>query len=215
MKIKVFQGGFDKNLCYLIWCDESNRAAIVDPSVEPNEILEYINYHDLILEKILITHTHHDHISFLEEFLFQFPNINIYGYKQPVKSLPGNFIGVSEREIINVGKNILTALHTPGHYPDCICFWSIDQDIVFTGDTMFVGRTGRTISSGSVIEDLFNSIYGKLLNLPMSTKIYPGHNYGFSKSCTIQENIQYSQFFQCKSLAEFKLVMENYEQNRK
>ena len=43
MEVKSFIGGFDKNLCYLIWCDESNRAAIVDPSVEPNEIFEVIN----------------------------------------------------------------------------------------------------------------------------------------------------------------------------
>ena len=46
MKIKVFQGGYDKNLCYLLWCEESLRAAIIDPSVEPLEIFEYIENND-------------------------------------------------------------------------------------------------------------------------------------------------------------------------
>lgn len=215
MLIKVFQGGYDKNLCYLIWCEESKRAAIIDPSVETNVIFEFIEKNRLILEKILITHTHHDHVSFLEDFLFRYSNVNIYGYNKPVKTLPGNFIGVSDREIINIGKNILTVIHTPGHYPDCVCYWSVDQEYVFTGDTMFVGRSGRTISTGSLIEELYDSIYKKILDLPRRTKIFPGHNYGFSKSCSIQKNIQYSPFFQCKSLSEFKIVMENYERNRK
>tara|TARA_Y100001968_G_scaffold285750_1_gene285954 strand:- start:108 stop:755 length:648 start_codon:yes stop_codon:yes gene_type:complete len=215
MKIKVFQGGYDKNLCYLLWCEESLRAAIIDPSVEPLEIFEYIENNDLFLEKILITHTHHDHIAFLDDFIFKFPNLKVFGYKESVKKNINNYIGITNREIINVGKNILTAIYTPGHYPDSICYWNIDNKCIFTGDTMFVGRTGRTISSGSSIEELFNSIYFKLLKLSNSTRIYPGHNYGFSKSCTIQENIQYSPFFQCKTLAEFKIVMDNYERNRK
>ena len=55
MEISVFQGGYDKNLCYLIWCKESKRAAIIDPSVEPLTIFDKINVENLILEKIIIT----------------------------------------------------------------------------------------------------------------------------------------------------------------
>ena len=71
MKVKVFQGGYDRNFCYLIWCKESLRAAVVDPSVEPLEVFEFIEAKNLILEKILVTHTHHDHIAFLEDFTFK------------------------------------------------------------------------------------------------------------------------------------------------
>ena len=52
MNIKVFQGGFDKNLSYLIWCDKTSIAAIIDPAVEINPIIEYITSHNLILSKI-------------------------------------------------------------------------------------------------------------------------------------------------------------------
>ena len=215
MKVKVFQGGYDKNFCYIIWCKESLRAAVIDPAVEPLEVFEFIEANNLILEKILVTHTHHDHIAFLDDFTFKFPNIKVYGYKKPVKKMDGNFIGLTNRQIVNIGKSIITAIYTPGHYPDCMCFWILDEGFIFTGDTMFVGRTGRTISSGSQIEDLYNSIYNILLKLPSSTLIHPGHNYGFSKTCTLKENIKYSSFFQCKNFTEFKLVMENYERNRK
>ena len=90
-----------------------------------------------------------------------------------------------------------------------------DREFLFTGDTVFVGRTGRTISQGSSIEQLYNNVYNIILKLPEKTIIYPGHNYGFSKSITIRENIINSIFFQCQSLKEFKIVMKNYENRRK
>ena len=65
MKIKSFQGGFDNNISYLIWCESTHIAGIVDASVNVTEINESIEMHDLILEKVLITHTHTDHIQFL------------------------------------------------------------------------------------------------------------------------------------------------------
>ena len=69
MKIKSFQGGFDKNFCYLLWCDETKFAAIVDPSVNITPVIEFIERSNLILSKILITHTHHDHILYLNEYI--------------------------------------------------------------------------------------------------------------------------------------------------
>ena len=66
MKIKTYQGGFDKNLSYLIWCESTRIAGIVDASVELTEIIEFIEAKNLILEKIFITHTHFDHINYLQ-----------------------------------------------------------------------------------------------------------------------------------------------------
>ena len=215
MEIRVFQGGYDKNLCYLVWCKESKRASVIDPSVEPLPIFEMIEGENLLLEKIIITHSHHDHIAFLDDFLFHFQNLKIVGFKSPVKKLPSNYLGLANREVINIGKNIITAIHTPGHYPDSMCYWNVEKGCLFTGDTMFVGRTGRTISTGSSVEQLYDSIYNKIFNLPKTTMIFPGHNYGYSKSCTLVENQLYSPFFQCKTVSEFISVMDNYERNRK
>ena len=64
----AFQGGFDKNLSYLIWCDETKIAAIVDPAVNSTSIIAIIEKNGLILQKILITHSHYDHTSFIEDY---------------------------------------------------------------------------------------------------------------------------------------------------
>ena len=78
MKIKRFQGGYDNNFCYVLSCDETKTAAIVDPSVEINPVIEYIDSNDLILNKILITHTHYDHIHYLDDFINLYPLVKVY-----------------------------------------------------------------------------------------------------------------------------------------
>ena len=89
------------------------------------------------------------------------------------------------------------------------------KKVLFTGDTIFVGRTGRTVSSRSNINDLYNSVYNTILKLPTDTTIYPGHHYGYKKSITINDNIQCSKFFQSKSLSEFIKTMKDFELYRK
>jgi len=214
MKIKSFQGGFDKNFCYLLWCDETKFAAIVDPSVNITPVIEFIERSNLILSKILITHTHHDHILYLNEYIHLFPNIDVICHESHIKKFQHYITKITDYEIITLGQEILIAIHTPGHYIDSICFWNKKDNCIFTGDTIFVGRTGRTVSNNSDIEDLYNSVYQKILTLPIDTIIYPGHNYGFSKTITINENIALSEFFSCKTFKEFKLVMHKFEASR-
>ncbi|MAJ43369.1 MAG: hypothetical protein CMF96_01310 [Candidatus Marinimicrobia bacterium] len=132
MKVKPFQGGYDKNFSYVLWCQESLRAAVIDPSVEPLKIFEFIEENNLVLEKILITHTHYDHIAYLDDFIFKFPNIRVFGYKMPVKKLNSNYIKLSNNQIFNIGNNIITAIFTPGHYPDCMCYWNLDEGFIFS-----------------------------------------------------------------------------------
>ena len=213
MKVKYFIGGYDKNICYLLWCDESKHAAIIDPSVEINPIIEFITKQDLILDKILITHSHHDHIKFVSDFIDYFNLIKVYiSYKSSKKF---NFNSLTDNQVINIGMHMITCLETPGHYYDSMSFWNSKNKLIFTGDTMFIGRTGRVLSSKSSIDDLYSSIYNILLKLPHNTMIYPGHDYGYTTLDTIGNNIVSSKFFNCQNLEEFKLVMKKYEQNRK
>ena len=123
-------------------------------------------------------------------------------------------VGLDNHEIIIIGNQALTVLYTPGHLSDSVCFWNKDHDMIFTGDTMFVGRSGRVKSASSDIKQLYHSIYDKLLTLPKNTIIYPGHHYGYLPCITIQKNIELFEFFSCKTFAEFCLVMKNFEKNR-
>ena len=216
MNIKCFQGGFDKNFSYLIWCEKTNTAAIIDPAVNPIPILELIEKKSLILSKIFITHTHHDHFQYLSDYLFYYPNIEICCHKSSIKYFcDSNITGLEDNEIILIGETFVTALFTPGHYHDSICYWIKQNNTLFTGDTMFVGRTGRTISTTSNIVQLYESIYSIILSLSDNTKIYPGHNYGYKKNITLKNNKIISKFFSCNSLNEFIKEMENFELNYK
>ena len=57
MKVKSFEGGYDHNLCYVIWCEGTKTAAIIDPSVEISEIIKFIDDNELILNKIIFTNS--------------------------------------------------------------------------------------------------------------------------------------------------------------
>ena len=215
MNVKRFQGGYDKNFCYVVSCDETKIAAIIDPSVEINPVIEYIESNNLILDKVLITHTHHDHIYYLGDFIDLYPLMKVYASADARLPKTVNFKKIEHNDVVMVGKHFILSLSTPGHYMDSICYWVKSQNIIFTGDTMFVGRTGRTISSGSNIKDLYHSTYDILLKLPSDTVIFPGHHYGFRKDITLRENMKLSDFFQCKSFLEFDSVMKKFEDSRK
>ena len=213
MRIKSFQGGYDKNLCYVIWCKKTNLAGVIDPSVYPSEIFEFIQKKKLKIDKILVTHTHHDHIKYLDKICEEYPKADIY-ISNKTSFNKKEFIGVEDNDMIEIGENRIHTLFTPGHYKDSLCYWCRDEKAIFTGDTVFVGRTGRTISTGSSINKLYYSIYNIILKLPLETKIYPGHNYGNTKTVTIKENIKSSSFFSCRSFDEFVSVMDKFEKNR-
>ena len=215
MKIKSFQGGFDKNLSYLIWCESTHISGIVDASVNLNKINDFIQRNNLILEKIFITHTHQDHIQFLDDILHKYPKVQICGYEKPEIEFNNLYRKLMHHEIISLGSEMITILHTPGHYPDSLCFWNKKDNSIFTGDTMFVGRTGRTVGTKSNISHLYTSIYQQILKLPEQTTIYPGHHYGYTLHLTLKENISISPFFQCSSENEFIQVMEVYEKSRR
>ena len=216
IQIKYFLGGYDNNFSYLVWCQKSRKAAIIDPAVQIGPIIDYVNENSLELEKVFITHTHGDHISYLNDLLIEY-NYKLkicVSDKTEVNSFSSNNY-VSHNEIIDIGFEKIKCLYTPGHYYDSMCFWSFKNNIIFTGDTMFVGRTGRTIHQGSNIDDLYHSIYNILLKLPLETMIFSGHNYGELKFDTIGNNIKNSNFFSCKNFNDFLLVMDNYEKSRK
>ena len=169
MNLKSFEGGFDKNLCYLIWCDKTKIGGLVDPAVEITPILDYISKNKIKLSKILITHTHHDHIFYLDDFLKIFSNVEVLCHEKHLKSFKNDIVKLTDFEIITLGQEILIALHTPGHHSDSICFWNKKNKMIFTGDTVFVGRTGRTIGTHSNIKDLYESVSKKISRLKMAS----------------------------------------------
>ena len=209
--IRSFKGGYDDNLTYLVSCMRTGNQFLVDASIQLKQIDGFINKRGLIA--LFITHTHGDHIAYLDEYLDAFPNLVVMVYKESEHKINCDYIKpVKQNDIVTVGQLTVEVLYTPGHYDDSICYYL--DGVLFTGDTLFVGRTGRTISKGSDIKKLYKSVYDTILDLPESTIIYPGHDYGPKMSITIKENITISPLLRAEDEDDFIKRMAQYEATR-
>jgi len=171
--------------CYLIGCDTSKEAAIIDPGGDPDIIKKALEERGLSAKFIINTHGHADHIGANQYF-----NLPVYIHKEdadfladPEKNLSSVFGWdlrlpkadrlLDEGDVIEIGGITLKVLHTPGHTPGGISL--LTENIAFTGDTLFADGVGRTDFQYSDEAALFKAIKEKLLTLPDDTIIYPGH----------------------------------------
>ncbi len=209
--IQSFEGGYDKNYSYLLTCLKTISSFIIDASLELRRLQPFIKSRPAA---ILITHSHHDHIKYINEYIEAYPDIKVIGH--PKLNLNNtqeiNYLPAEDNSTFKLGSLEVKIIHTPGHYYDSVCF--LVENAIFTGDTLFIGRTGRTLSKGSNISDLYNSVYKKILNLSENTIIYPGHNYGSKPTMTISENIKISNLLQASGENDFIDRMKDYEKTR-
>lgn len=215
MKITVFEGGYDRNFGYLIWCAGTHSAALIDAATEVAPIQAAIQEQGLNLAYLLLTHTHGDHLAYLTDWVALYPQLEVVGHARPVRGGLSNYRGLPDDAEVNLGSCRINLLATPGHYPDCVCWYYEAGGILFTGDTVFIGRTGRTIGPLSSTPQLYQSVYTRVLPLPPATVIYPGHNYGPAPTATLAELQATSDFFRCATEAQFREVMARYERERR
>ncbi len=137
------------------------------------------------------------------------PDAAIVDASVPLNSLKSTI----EKNSLTPSKLLLTHTHFDHtHTQDSTCFHV--QDALFSGDTIFVGRTGRTIGAGSDTRQLYRSISGKLLTLSGNTTIYSGHDYGPVQKISMKENIEMSPLLQATDEDDFVRKMEEYERSR-
>ncbi len=175
--------------CYILGCEDTKEAAIIDPGDNADEIIKVLEKADLKPVYIINTHAHFDHIGsvsavqehynidFLlhEEDLFLVNNTSTqakaFGFDPIPKPDVNKFVNDGDK--ISLGNKVIDVIHTPGHSPGCVCYL-IDNN-VFVGDTLFAGSIGRSDLPGGSHETLINSIKEKLFPLEDSTIVYPGH----------------------------------------
>ena len=174
-------------LSYLIGCEETRAAIVVDPELEQTD-----HYVALAAEKglriryVLDTHTHADHFSATRALAGQLQVPVVVGHRSPA---PFADLRVEQDETLIVGKLRLRVLETPGHTDDSICL--VVGDRVLTGDTLLIGGTGRTDLPTGDPAALHDSLFGKLLQLDDGLLVYPAHDYKTRSHSTLgQEKAQ-------------------------
>lgn len=200
-------GPFAMN-AYLLWCDETQAALVIDPGDEIERLVQEIEREGLRPERIILTHGHLDHVmrasAMQERFqlklymhrddVFLVENMTrqaaMLGLMMPGLVAPHVEGYLSEGESVSFGKQALKILHGPGHSPGSIML--LGAELAVVGDVLFQGSIGRTDLPGGSYEVLINSIRQKLLPLPDELLILPGHG----ETTTIGAERKFNPFLQ-------------------
>ena len=173
---------------YLLWDLETSEGVIIDP-VRENFERDFCLVGELGLHMVyaLDTHVHADHITSLGMLQEKFGLQTAVGEPSGV---PCADIMLNDGDTLRFGKHDLSALATPGHTNSCTSFKV--ENMVFTGDTLFIRGCGRTDFQQGDPVILYQSITQKLYTLPDETLVYPGHDYNGKSVSTIIEEKQHN-----------------------
>src|SRR5437867_4576730 len=186
------------NFTYIIADEESGDAAIIDPSWDLDEVFHALKKNEWRAKYVINTHTHFDHVLGNEQAA------EVTGAKivQHRNSQLERDIAVSDGDVIEIGSIKLRVLDTPGHSKDSMCLL-LDGQLIFTGDTLFVGNCGRTDLPGSDPAEMYHSLFERLGKLDDGLVVYPGHNSGPSPTSTIGYEKKTNYVLQPRSKQEF------------
>lgn len=185
----IFRQRFDdtsSTYTYLLACEESREAALIDPVLERvDEYLNMLGEMNLTLEYVLDTHVHADHVTgagALRKKTGCNTGISVHAGVGCADML------LREGAVIHIGLHAIHILETPGHTPTCLSY--LCEGMAFTGDALLIDGCGRVDFQGGDAGQLYDSIINKLFTLPDDTVVYPGHDYHGRKSTTIGEQKQ-------------------------
>ena len=158
---------------YLVGCEESRVAAIVDPVLDrASGDVGQVSARGLELRYLIDTHTHADHFSGVRELSARLGVPAVMHRSSPAPCVD---LAVQDGDTIALGSLRIGVVHTPGHTADSICL--VLPDRVLTGDTLLLGSLGRTDLPSGDAGDLYDSLHEHLFALDPELQVHPGHNY--------------------------------------
>ena len=210
MIFKQIPVGPMQNFVYLIGDENTKEAAVIDAGWDIDEIIKNADDENLRITKIILTHSHFDHVQKVQELIDKtkadvyFHELESDSIKRHIKNNLVKIIKLKGNDEIKVGNIKIKIINTPGHTPGAICL--LFDNKLITGDTLFVSAIGRTDLQGGDAIKLFESLQ-KLKKLDDKVEIYPGHDYGETPFSTIGNEKRNNPYFMCKTKEEFlKLV---------
>ncbi|MGN6848361.1 MAG: MBL fold metallo-hydrolase [Sphingomicrobium sp.] len=209
----IFRQLFEPNssgYTYLIACERTREAALIDPVIETaDRDLHLLEELGLTLKYTIETHIHADHVTGAARLRDE------TGSKAavPEKSNAGHVdLPVREGEAIGVGDLSLEPLYTPGHTDDhhAYLLGSTDGARIFTGDALMIDGCGRTDFQNGDAATLYRSVHEKILSLPDDTLVYPGHDYQQRRVSSVgQEKARNPRLGGGKTIDEFVAIMNS------
>ena len=188
----VLVNGYIPENTYFYVNDKTNHCFVIDPGYEGKRLLDIANKNNYIIDKIILTHGHFDHIGAINEIRKNI-DVEVYAYIDSEKYLTNSYYNLSrflggEEVIINDVKYFrdgdiislddgfsVKVIHTPGHTEDSCVFYSEKDKVLFSGDTLFNNGIGNTSFPGGNYDTLISSIKNRILTLDDEVKVYPGH----------------------------------------
>jgi len=201
MRVKQMMVGMMGVCCYIVTCDETKEAVIIDPGGNEDDILTACQQENLKVKYIVNTHGHPDHVCGNRQLkeatgaeivmhsadadFFSQSSVEQFFSQLGLPASPPVDKRVEDGDTLTFGNETLKVILTPGHTPGGICLYSHPN--LFTGDTLFAGGVGRTDFPGGNTQQMMTSIKERLLSLPPDTIVWPGHGYGGDRSTIGQE----------------------------
>jgi glyoxylase-like metal-dependent hydrolase (beta-lactamase superfamily II) len=190
--------------CFIVGCNETHEAAVIDPGDEADRILLALAQAKLTVKQIINTHGHFDHVGAnkrmkaatgapilihaLDAPMLSMLSRSAAAWGMSAEDSPSPDRTIDEGDEIRVGLLRLQVIHTPGHTPGGVSL--IADGCAFVGDTLFAGSVGRTDFPGGDFDTLKSSIQKKLFALGDEMKVFTGHG----PETTIGEEKRYNPF---------------------
>lgn len=203
LMLHQFELGSWDNFIYFIGGASSGEVFVVDPGWHADKITEEAEKLNVKITGILCTHSHPDHVNEVETLL-QTHDVPVYMLDKEIDFTTWrceNLKRVSAGDIVNAGGVEVKMVHTPGHTPGSVCFHAQDQ--LITGDTLFVNGCGRCDFVGGDPEIMHATLWDLVNKMSGNTLFYPGHNYGPSKTATMDSQLLANPFLKFDTVAGF------------